>query len=335
MGDGRTNRQWRLARRPDGAFRPDDVALTEEPVPAPADGQALVRVSHLSMDPTIRGWMERDTYLPKIPEGGVVRGLGVGTVVASRSDRYAEGDLVSGTTGWQEWALADDDRRSMQVLPTGTDPLDAVGLLGPTGLAAYFGLLEVGRPVGGETVLVSGAAGATGSVAGQIARHRRCRVIGTAGSDDKCRTVVDEYGFDACINYRTERISSRLRELCPDGIDVFFDNVGGDVLEAALSNLAPHARIVVCGAISQYDGAPPRGPRNYTQLIMRRARMEGFLVFDHAERYPRAIADLSRWAQEGVITHHVDLVDGFDKVPATFLRLFSGEKRGKNAVRLV
>lgn len=225
MGDGRTNRQWRLARRPDGAFRPDDVALTEEPVPAPADGQALVRVSHLSMDPAIRGWMERDTYLPKIPEGGVVRGLGVGTVVASRSDRYAEGDLVSGMTGWQEWALADDDRRSMQVLPTGTDPLDAVGLLGPTGLAAYFGLLEVGRPVGGETVLVSGAAGATGSVAGQIARHRGCRVIGTAGSDDKCRTVVDEHGFDACINYRTERISSRLRELCPDGIDVCFDNV--------------------------------------------------------------------------------------------------------------
>lgn len=334
MDDGRTNRQWRLARRPDGAFTPDVVERVDGPMPTPSDGQALVRVDYLSMDPTIRGWMERDTYLPKIPQGGVVRGLGVGTVVTSRSGRYAEGDLVSGMTGWQEWALADDGRRSMHVLPAGTDQLDAVGLFGPTGLAAYFGLLEVGRPVAGETVLVSGAAGSTGSIAGQIARHLGCRVIGTAGSDDKCRTVVDDHGFDACINYRTERVSSRLSELCPDGIDVFFDNVGGDVLEAALGNLALHARIVVCGAISQYDGAPPRGPRNYTQLITRRARMEGFLVFDHADRYPEAIADLNRWAQNGVITHHVDVVDGFDNVPMAFGRLFTGDTRGKNAVRL-
>ena len=334
MDEARRNRQWRLARRPDGAFSPDVVELTEEAVPTPADGEALVAVTHLSMDPTIRGWMEHDTYLPKIPEGGVVRSLGVGTVVASRSDRYTEGDMVSGMTGWQEWMLADDGSHSMQVLPAGTDPLDAVGLFGPTGLAAYFGLLEVGRPVAGETVLVSGAAGATGSVAGQIAKHRGCRVIGTAGSDEKCRTVVDEYRFDGCINYRTERIGGRLRELCPDGVDVFFDNVGGDVLEAALGNLAMRARIVICGAISQYDGAPPRGPRNYTQLIMRRARMEGFLVFDHADRYPEAVADLARWAREGVIVHDVDVVDGFDNVPTAFARLFSGNKRGKNAVRL-
>jgi len=334
MDEGRGNRQWRLAHRPDGAFAPDDVELTEGAVPTPAAGEALVRVSHLSMDPTIRGWMTHDTYLPKIPEGGVIRGLGVGTVVATRSDRYAEDDLVSGMTGWQEWVLADDGSHSMQVLPDGTDPLDAIGLFGPTGLAAYFGLLEVGRPVAGETVLVSGAAGATGSVAGQIAKHRGCRVVGTAGGDEKCRMVVDEYGFDACIDYRSDRIGPRLRALCPDGIDVFFDNVGGDVLEAALGNLALHARIVVCGAISQYDGAPPRGPRNYTELIMRRARMEGFLVFDHAERYPEAIADLARWAHDGVITHHVDVVDGFDNVPAAFARLFSGDKRGKNAVRL-
>jgi len=334
MDQGPNNRQWRLARRPDGAFRPDDVELADGAVPTPADGQALVRVSHLSMDPTIRGWMERDTYLPKIPEGAVVRGIGVGTVVASRSDRYTEGDLVSGMTGWQEWALADDAGRSMQVLPDGTDPLDAVGLFGPTGMAAYFGLLEVGRPAAGDAVLVSGAAGATGSVAGQIARHLGCRVVGTAGSDEKCRTVVDGYGFDACINYRTERIGPRLRELCPDGVDVFFDNVGGDALEAALGNLALRARIVICGAISQYDGAPPRGPRNYTQLIMRRARMEGFLVFDHADRYPEAIADLGRWAREGVIVHDVDVVDGFDNVATAFARLFSGDKRGKNAVRL-
>jgi NADPH-dependent curcumin reductase CurA len=334
MREGQVNRQWRLARRPSGGFVPDDVTVSEEPVPEPADGEALIRVTHLSMDPTIRGWMERDTYLPKIPVGDVVRGLGVGTVVTSCSDRYTEGQLVSGMTGWQEWALADEDQRRMHVLPAGTDPLDAVSLFGPTGLAAYFGMLEVGRPIEGETVLVSGAAGATGSVAGQIAALRGCRVVGTAGSDEKCATVVNDYGFDACINYRTERVASRLRDLCPDGIDVFFDNVGGDVLEAALANLALHGRIVICGAISQYDGEPPRGPRNYTNLIMRRGRMEGFLVFDHAARYPEAIADLARWAREGAITHHVDVVDGFDHVPAAFGRLFTGDKRGKNAVRL-
>ncbi|HEX6254905.1 MAG TPA: NADP-dependent oxidoreductase [Euzebyales bacterium] len=328
------NRQWRLAHRPDGRFADDDVELSDGDVPSPAEGEALVRVDYLSMDPTIRGWMSHDTYLPKIPVGGVVRGLGVGTVVASRSERYPEGAMVTGMTGWQELAIADGGRRSMQVLPDGTDPLDAVGLFGPTGLAAYFGLLDVGRPQPGDTVLVSGAAGATGSVAGQIAKVHGCRVVGTAGGPDKCRTVVDDYGFDACIDYRGDSLGDRVAEECPDGIDVFFDNVGGDVLEAALRNLAIGARIVVCGAISRYDGAPPRGPRNYTQLIMRRARMEGFLVFDHAERYPEAMADLGRWAAEGAITHHVDVVDGFENVPTAFARLFTGDKIGKNAVRL-
>lgn len=334
MSTPSTNRQWRLAHRPQGQVSDSDFEMADEPTPEPDAGEALVRVDYLSMDPTIRGWLERDTYLPKIEQGAVIRSLGVGQVVASRSDRYAEGDLVSGMTGWQEWTIADDDERRMQVLPDGTDPLDAVGLFGPTGLAAYFGLLEVGRPTDGETVLVSGAAGATGSVAGQIAKHTGCRVVGTAGSDDKCRTVEQDYGFDACINYRTEKLAPRLRELCPDGVDVFFDNVGGDVLEAALSNLALHARIVICGAISQYDGAPPKGPRNYTNLIVSRARMEGFLIFDHARRYPEAIADLGRWAAEGVIHHQVDVVEGFEQVPAAFRRLFSGDKRGKNAVRL-
>jgi NADPH-dependent curcumin reductase CurA len=328
------NRQWRLARRPDGRFVTDDVELADDEVPSPAEGEALVRVDYLSMDPTIRGWMSYDTYAPKIPVGAVVRGLGVGTVVASRSERYAEGAMVTGMTGWRELAIADDDRRRMQVLPDGTDPLDAIGLLGPTGLAAYFGLLDVGRPQPGNTVLVSGAAGATGSVAGQIAKVHGCRVVGTAGGPEKCRVVVDDYGFDACIDYRAGSLSERVAEETPAGVDVLFDNVGGDVLEAALRNLAVGARIVLCGAISQYDGAPPRGPRNYSQLIMRRARMEGFLVFDYAERYPEAIADLGRWAAEGSITQHVDVVDGFEHVPAAFARLFTGDKIGKNAVRL-
>ena len=330
-----TNRQWRLARRPQGPVSDENFDIVEEAVSEARDGQALVRVHYLSMDPTIRGWMQHDTYLPKIEEGAVIRGLGVGEVVASNSDRYTVGDLVSGLTGWQEYVIADSGRNRLQVLPAGTDPLDAVGLFGPTGLAAYFGLLDVGRPAEGETVLVSGAAGATGSVAGQIARIKGCRVVGTAGSDDKCAMAVDEYGFDACINYRSEDLRGRVREACPDGIDVFFDNVGGDILEVALNNLALHARVVICGAISQYDGTPPRGPRNYMQLVVRRARMEGFLVFDHTSRYPDAIADLARWAAEGAIRHRVDVVEGIEQVPAAFQRLFTGDNVGKNAVRLV
>jgi hypothetical protein len=328
------NRQWRLARRPGGQISDEHFALIKQAAPEPGDGEALIRVRYLSMDPTIRGWMERDTYLPRIREGEIIRGLGVGDVIASRNERYPQGALVSGLTGWQEWAIADEGRHRLQVLPDGTDPVDAIALFGPTGMAAYFGLLEVGRPTAGETVLVSGAAGATGSVAGQIAKIQGCRVVGTAGSDEKCAIVVDEYGFDACINYRTEDLRSRIRQICPDGIDVFFDNVGGDVLEVALNNLALHARVVICGAISQYDGTPPRGPRNYMQLVVKRARMEGFLVFDHASRYPEAIAELGRWAAEGRIRQRVDIIDGFEQAPAAFMRLFTGDNIGKNAVRL-
>jgi NADPH-dependent curcumin reductase CurA len=329
-----TNRQWRLERRPEGQFRDDDVTLDEQPIPEPGDGEALVRVRYLSMDPTLRGQMVQDGYVPKMELGSVVRGLGIGEVVASNDDRYAEGDLVTGMTGWQEWAIADEGDRRMQVLPEGTDPLDAIGLFGPTGLAAYFGMLRVGEPVEGDTVLVSGAAGATGSVAGQIAKAHGCRVVGTAGSDEKCRAVVEEYGFDACINYRDEDLRARVRETCPDGIDVFFDNVGGDVLEVALNNLALHARIVICGAISQYDGGAPRGPRNYMQLVIRRAKMQGFLVFDFADEYQQAISDLARWVNEGRLRADVDVVEGFAQVPTAFRRLFTGDKRGKNAVRL-
>ena len=328
------NRQWRLARRPEGQISDEHFALIKQAAPEPGDGEALIRVRYLSMDPTIRGWMERDTYLPRIREGEIIRGLGLGEVVTSRSGLYPQGALVSGLTGWQEWAVADEGRHRMQVLPDGTDPVDAVGLFGPTGLAAYFGLLEVGRPSAGETVLVSGAAGATGSVVGQIAKIQGCRVVGTAGSDEKCAIVVDEYGFDACINYRTEDLWPRIRQTCPDGVDVFFDNVGGDVLEVALNNLALRARVVICGAISQYDATGPRGPRNYMQLVVRRARMEGFLVFDYTSRYPEAIAELGRWAAEGRIRQRIDIVDGFEHVPVAFMRLFTGDNIGKNAVRL-
>lgn len=335
MSHPETNRAWTLTARPTGPFDgAEHVTLEERPRPEITDGQALVRVTHLSMDPTIRGWMQMDTYLPKIELGAVVRGMGIGEVVESRSDRYAVGDLVSGLTGWQEWAVADRDTR-LQVLPEGTDPLTAISLFGPTGLAAYFGMLKVGQPKEGDTVLVSGAAGATGSVAGQIAKITGCRVIGTAGGPEKCAHVVDTLGFDACIDYRAEDVGAHVREAVgPDGIDVYFDNVGGPLLELALANLALHARIVVCGAISQYDGGAPSGPRNYMNLVVKRARMEGFLIFDHAKDNPQAFADLSAWAAEGRVDSRVDLTEGITSVPDAFSRLFTGGNVGKNAVAL-
>ena len=328
-----TNRQWILQERPTGSFSEEHVELVTAPVPTPDDGEALVEVTHLSMDPTIRGWMQMDTYLPAIPIGEVVRSLGVGRVVESNSDRYAEGDLVSGLTGWQEYTIADTDERRLEVLPEGTDPLVAISLFGPTGMAAYFGLLRVGEPQEGETVVVSGAAGATGSVAGMIAKHLGCRVIGIAGGPEKCQRVEEEFGFDACVDYKADGFRRTLREaIGPEGVDVFFDNVGGEILDLVLGRLAIGARVVICGAISQYDGGTPRGPANYINLIRTRARMEGFLIFDFADEYPQAYADLARWAADGTIVNRLDVTEGFEEVPAAFAKLFSGGNDGKNVV---
>lgn len=328
-----TNQQWQLVERPTGAFSEQHVELVTREVPTPGDGEALVRVTHLSMDPTIRGWMQMDTYLPAIGIGEVVRSLGVGEVVASNSDRYAVGDLVSGLTGWQQWTIADEDDRRLEVLAEGTDPLLAISLFGPTGLAAYFGLLRVGQPQEGDTVVVSGAAGATGSVAGQIAGALGCRVIGIAGGPEKCARVVEEFGFDHCADYRADDFRRELTEaIGSGGVDVYFDNVGGDILDLVLGRLADHARVVICGAISGYDGSPPKGPANYINLIRNRARMEGFLIFDYADENPTAYADLARWAEEGTIVNRLDVTDGFEHVPAAFQKLFTGGNDGKNVV---
>ncbi len=330
-----TNRQWLLRDRPTGAFSEEHVELVTADVPTPGDGEAVVEVTHLSMDPTIRGWMQMDTYLPAIPIGDVVRSLGVGRVVTSRSDRYAEGDLVSGLTGWQEYTVADDGDRRLEVLPAGTDPLVAVSLFGPTGLAAYFGLLRVGAPEAGETVVVSGAAGATGSVAGMLARHRGCRVVGIAGGPEKCARVVDEFGFDECVDYKDDGFRHALRDaIGPDGVDVYFDNVGGPILDLVLARLAIGARVVICGAISQYDGAERRGPANYVNLIRSRARMEGFLVFDYVDEWPQAYRDLAGWAADGTIVNRLDVSEGIQSVPTAFAKLFSGGNDGKNVVAL-
>jgi NADPH-dependent curcumin reductase CurA len=330
------NRQWRLARRPRGMVQPSDFAWSEEPVPSVGEGQILVRNLFLSMDPTQRGWMARDTYLPAIAIGDVIRSFGVGQVVGSRHESFKQGDLVQGGVGWQDYLLA-DGRGELPVskLPSGVDIPLTMSVLGLTGITAYFGLLEVGRPEAGETVVVSGAAGATGSVVGQIARIKGCRVVGIAGGPEKCAWLTETAGFDAAIDYKAERVDRRLRDLCPDGIDVFFDNVGGDILDAALANLARRGRVVICGAIAGYnEKVPPPGPRNYLSLLVQRGRMEGFIILDYMDRAGEAVSALLRWVEEGKLHHEEDIKEGLENAPATLLRLFEGRNRGKQLLKI-
>jgi NADPH-dependent curcumin reductase CurA len=327
------NRQWRLRARPVGMVKDGDFELVETPVPEPADGEVLVRNRILAFEPAMRGWMEdRQSYIPPVALGDVMRGMTVGEVVASRHPGLAPGDLVTAMGGWQEWWVGSF---GVQKLAPGSDPALALSVLGLTGLTAWFGMQELGRPCAGETVVVSGAAGATGSVAGQLAKQAGCRVIGIAGSPEKCRWLVDEAGFDAVIDYRRESVAARLVELAPGGVHVYFDNVGGPILEAVLERIADRARIVLCGGISGYNlaDAPP-GPRNLMNLVVRRGRMEGFIVIDYAARFAGATAELARRVEDGRIAWRVDLQEGIENAPRAFRRLFSGENLGKQLLRL-
>jgi NADPH-dependent curcumin reductase CurA len=301
-------------------------------MPEPGPGQVLVKVDWLSIDPTIRMWMAMDTYLPAIEIGAPIRSAGMGTVIESNNDDIPVGAMLFGTPGWQQYALMGPKD---QVVPEGVDPTAALSVFGITGLTAYFGLMEIGQPKEGETVVVSGAAGATGSVVGQIAKLNGCRVVGIAGSDEKCRWLTEELGFDVAINYRTENVAKALKESCQNGIDIFFDNVGGEILEAALANLALRGRVVMCGAISQYnDAVPPPGPRNLSVLISKRGRMEGFIILDFLPRAGEAIAQLATWVMSGQLKYKVDVMDGLDSAPEALRRLFSGANEGKMLVRL-
>jgi NADPH-dependent curcumin reductase CurA len=324
------NRQWRLAARPRGLPVQSDWEFREDAVPSPGDGELLVRMRYISLDPAMRGWMnDRRSYLPPVGIGEVMRALCAGEVIESRHPDFSVGDHVTGNFGVQAYALSDGSgvsRVSADVAPL---PMH-LSVLGMTGKTAYFGLLDIGRPVAGETVVVSGAAGAVGMAVGQIAKIKGCRVVGIAGGSEKCRFIVDELGFDAAIDYKSEDVRAALRDQCPDRINVYFDNVGGDILDAALTRLARHARIVICGSISQYNSeGPARGPANYMALLVDRARMEGFLVFDYAARYPEAEAEMAGWIAEGRLRSVEDVVTGLESFPDTLLKLYRGENFGK------
>jgi NADPH-dependent curcumin reductase len=335
MTEGR-NRQWLLQSRPTAAVTGSEFRLSEGLIPRPADGQVLVRNLWLSFDPTQRGWMARDTYIPMIPLGEVMRAAGVGQVIESCHPGFKPGDLVLGAFGWQDYVATDGKGfMEMRKLPPGVPPNLALSLFGITGPTAYFGIIDVGHVKAGETVVVSGAAGSTGSVAGQIAKIKGCRVIGTAGGAAKCEWLVKEAGFDGAVDYKRENVGERLSALCPDGIDVFFDNVGGTVLNEVLARINIRARIVLCGAIARYnDAVPPPGPANYANLIVKRGRMEGFIVLDYASRFPEAMEALNRWRQEGRLVQKEDVAIGLENAPRTLIRLFTGENFGKQLLKI-
>lgn len=328
------NQRIVLKQRPKGMPGSECFELTKEPLPALADGEVLVKTEMLSIDPTIRGWIERDTYLPAVPIGDVVRCAGAGTVLESKREGVSKGDRLFTLVGWQEYAvLAASDRPSP--IPPGVPLEDALSVFGVTGLTAYFGLNEIGKPKAGETLVVSGAAGGTGSIVGQLGKHLGLRVVGIAGGAKKCAWLTGELGFDAAIDYKNENVAERLRETCPKGVDIFFDNVGGTILNDVLARLAIRGRVVLCGAISQYnDFENAYGPPNYMNLLSKRGRMEGFIILDYASRYMEAIMALAPLVAEGKIKHKTTVVDGLANAPVALRRLFTGEHEGKLLVRV-
>lgn len=329
------NRQWRLAARPVGNFKDGDFKWTEEPVPELNDGEFLVHNQYLSLDPTNRGWAATDTYLPAVKLGDVMRGGAIGVVDESRNPDFKTGDLVSGLLGWQEYAVSNGAGLAKLPNMPGLPVTAYMGLFGHIGLTAYYGLLDVCMPKEGDTLVVSGAAGAVGSLVGQIGKIKGCHVVGIAGTDEKCRWLTEELGFDAAINYKTENVSEALKRACAKGIDVYFDNVGGEILDAVLAQINLGARISCCGMISQYNATErPVGPSNIAMLIIKRARMQGFLVSDYMDRAAAAMADLGRWFMEGKIKYRVDVVEGLEQAPSAVNKLFDGTNQGKLVVKI-
>jgi NADPH-dependent curcumin reductase CurA len=331
-----TNRVWRLRKRPVGELTDDVLSLAEEAIPEPGEGECLFRLNYLSLDPTNRIWMsDMDQYMPPVELGAPMRGVVCGTVVKSRNPAIKEGDIVSGLGEWADYQIG----RAGFVNPlgdTGGVPVvDAFGTFAVVGPTAYFGLIDLGEPKAGETVVVSAAAGAVGSIVGQIAKIKGCRAVGLAGSDDKCRWITEELGFDAAINYKTEDVPAALKRACPNGIDIYFDNVGGNILDACLKQMNFKGRVPTCGLISQYNatGAVP-GPKNYDMILMQRLKVQGFIVLDYADRYPEAIGALAGWMAEGRLKVRQDVVDGLENALQTLKKLYTGANTGKLMIRV-
>ncbi|OHV05598.1 NADP-dependent oxidoreductase [Mycobacterium talmoniae] len=329
-----TNLQIVLRRRPSGLVQPGDTELVTSPVPEPADGEALVRTTYVGIDAAARTWLDdQPSYFPPVQLGEVIRAAGIGEVVASRCDAYAVGDVVTTLTGFQQYVIVRDDLFTTPI-PGATDQLAIMSVYGPTGATAYFGMTGIGRPQPGETVVVSAAAGATGSVAGQIAKIAGARVVGIAGGPDKCRAVVEDFGFDACLDYRQGDLPAALKQQCPRGVDVYFDNVGGPILDAVLGRLAPKARVVLCGVISSYLTGEHPGPANYVNLLSKTALMQGFNALDQWSRFDEAFAALRQWEADGRLVHRETVMEGIESCVDALNGLFTGANIGKMLVKI-
>ncbi|MFZ6767435.1 NADP-dependent oxidoreductase [Undibacterium sp. Di26W] len=331
------NYQFQLASRPQGSVKASDFNYVTEQLRDLQDGEVLIKNLYISLDPAMRGWMNesKNSYMPPVAIGEVMRALAVGQVVTSKNPKFVAGDHVSGILGMQEYAYSDG--KGITKVDAKLAPLPLyLSTLGMPGMTAYFGLLEVGQPKEGNTVVVSGAAGAVGTVVGQIAKIKGARVVGIAGGADKCSYLTEELGFDAAIDYKTEDVSAALRQHCPNGIDVYFDNVGGDILDVALAQLAFGARVVICGAISQYNNTTPiKGPSNYLNLMVKRATMKGVMVSDFYPRAMEAAMVMGGWISSGKLKSREDIVEGLEKFPETFQKLFTGENNGKLILKVL
>ncbi len=330
------NAQSRLAARPVGLPQSSDWTYAEEPAPEAGDGEFRVQVEYLSLDPAMRSWMNAGrSYVPPVDIGEVMRAAGIGRIIDSQHPDYDVGEYVYGVFGVQRYAVSDGSGVTRVDTSLAPPPVH-LGVLGYSGLTAYFGLLDVGRPEPGQTVVVSGAAGSVGNIVGQIARIKGCRAVGIAGGPDKCRWLVDELGFDAAIDYKAGELRSELKAAAPDRVDVFFDNVGGEVLDQVLPRLARGARVVLSGAVSQYNATEGmRGPANYMQLLVNRASMTGFVIFDYADRFGEGVAQIAQWLQSGELQSHEDVVQGdIEQFPDVLLRLFTGQSTGKLVLAL-
>ncbi|WP_371192920.1 NADP-dependent oxidoreductase [Glaciecola sp. SC05] len=324
------NKQWKLKSRPVGEPTLENWEFSEGEVPSISDGELLVKVHYVSLDPAMRGWLnDAKSYIEPVQIGDVMRAGTVGEVVESKNAHFAVGDFVVGHGGVQQYAVTDG--KGVHKVDPKLAPLSTyLGVLGMPGMTGYFGLLKSGEPKAGETVVVSGAAGAVGGLVGQIAKIKGCRVVGIAGGEAKCKFLIDELGFDAAIDYKNENVKKALKQACPEGIDVFFDNVGGDILDDVLTRINFKARIVICGAISQYNNTTPvKGPSNYLSLLVNRARMEGIVVFDNIKEYPVAMKEIGGWIQSGEMKVKEHIVDGIETFPDTLMMLFKGENFGK------